>query len=90
MAQQTGVVWGGNNPDSSADFLQHHYSTPEDYTVVTPPLINPLTGVSHPQVLVPSVVVPATADPVGNHDLIASDSRQNWTALRTVLRELQQ
>ncbi len=88
MAQQTGQVWDGRNPGTSSDFEQHQYSTPKDVTIVTPPVMNPLSG-GRPDVLIPGVVIPATTDPIGNHDLVASSKEENIRVLRDVLNELQ-
>lgn len=89
MAQQTGAVWGGNNPGTSPYFQQHHYATPGDFTIVTRPLINPFAP-GGPDVVIPMHVIPATSDPIGNHDLIATNKDANLRALSDVLAELQQ
>lgn len=88
MAQQTGQVWEGNNPGTSSDFEQHQYATPKDVTVVTPPIIDPFTA-GIPRTLVAPVVIPATTDPIGNHDLIASSKSENVLVINDVLKELQ-
>ncbi|MFV4913781.1 hypothetical protein PFZ49_09530 [Microbacterium lacticum] len=87
MAQQTGAVWGGNNPGTSPYFQQHHYATPGDFTIVTRPLINPFAP-GGPDVIVPMHVIPATSDPIGNHDLIATNATENQAALGDVYEVL--
>ena len=89
MAQQSGQVWSGNNPGTSSAYEQHHYATPEDVNVVIPPILNPFAG-EGAKVVVPLTVVQATTDPLGNHELIASNDVRNWSALGDVLKGLRQ
>lgn len=87
MAQQTGTVWGGHNPGTSADFIQHQYSRDGDFEVVIPSPGAPYPGAMS---TTPPAELLGSTDAMGNHNLIASGAADNWDALNDVLKALGQ
>ncbi|MFT3797003.1 hypothetical protein [Microbacterium sp.] len=81
MAQQSGVVWEGNNPGASADFVQHQYARDGDYRLLLPTSTAPYAGgVS----VTPPAEFLGSTHALDNHNLIASDDPENARVLRDV------
>ncbi|KIC57920.1 hypothetical protein [Microbacterium hominis] len=78
MAQATGWVWEGNNPISNPAFTSHIFPHDGDFTMRVP--MSLATGG-----IVDHVDLPATTDPLGSHNLVASDSPQNVAVLLKML-----
>jgi hypothetical protein len=84
MAQETGVVWDGDIPARDSAFSSTVYSREGDFDLYLPGSASP-NGAT----VSPPISIPATTQPVDNHNLIASDRADNQAALRDILRELQ-
>ncbi len=86
MAQQLGVVWDGQNPNTNAAFDSHVYARDGDFAL-------PIGDPSVPQVYGMGTEPPTfrgSLSPAENHNLIASDRSDNQRALRDILREVRQ
>ncbi|WP_279365567.1 hypothetical protein [Microbacterium testaceum] len=86
MAQQLGVVWDGQNPNTNAAFDSHVYAREGDFEV-------PIGDPEVPQVYGMGTEQPTfrgSLSPVENHNLIASDRAENLQALEDILRKVNQ
>lgn len=86
MAQQLGVVWDGQNPNTSPAFDSHVYAREGDFEV-------PIGDPEVPQVYGMGTEQPTfrgSLSPVENHNLIASDREENQQALEDILRKVNQ
>ncbi|WP_150953987.1 hypothetical protein [Microbacterium testaceum] len=84
MAQQLGVVWDGQNPNTNAAFGSHVYARDGDFAL-------PIGDPSVPQVYGMGAEQPTfrgSVSPAENHNLIASDQSENQKALEDILREV--
>lgn len=77
MAQTAPIVWGGNIPSTHPAFESTIYERDGDFDLYLP-------GPGRDQAFSPTPPpsIPATTDPIGNHDLIASQQEENQKALR--------
>ncbi|MFJ4159422.1 putative T7SS-secreted protein [Microbacterium testaceum] len=86
MAQQLGVVWDGQNPNSNAAFDSHVYARDGDFAL-------PIGDPTVPQVYGMGTEQPTfrgSLSPAENHNLIASDSLDNYQALEDIRRKVSQ
>lgn len=86
MAQQLGVVWDGQNPNTNAAFDSHVYARDGDFVV-------PIGDPEAPRVDGVGTEQPAfrgSLSPVENHNLIASGRAENQQALEDILRKVNQ
>lgn len=94
LESRTSVQLPGRQLDGGDEWdrlsaLVEEFRTIGDVNVVIPPILNPFAG-EGAKVVVPLTVVQATTDPLGNHELIASNDVRNWSALGDVLKGLRQ
>ncbi|SDO74718.1 hypothetical protein SAMN04487788_0693 [Microbacterium testaceum StLB037] len=86
MAQQLGVVWDGQNPNTHAAFDSHVYAREGDFVV-------PIGDPEVPRVEGMGIEQPTfrgSLSPVENHNLIASGRAENLQALEEILRKVNQ
>ncbi|SIR46989.1 hypothetical protein [Microbacterium sp. RURRCA19A] len=86
MAQSTGLVWDGRIPEIDSAFTTRVYGKSGDFSLYLPGLLGAEAAIFLPG---HSDTIPATIDPIGNHNLIASDQVDNQRALNDILREVQ-